>query len=379
MARSNKDNQVQRQDGAISVLQTSGQANAIGPDEARQLLGEVGKFINRKPSIRVPQQLTGTPTQSPITNEAVTSILPFFSDGEQSSELREIATLLDVLRTQVPLVQPPPLRVHLDELHTWHNEAMVQLLDLIARRRGIGIVSHPLPGEMSAEIDKATRSLIGTMSKNALDISKLEATDGRWLAAAEAAHTAIRLRRNVGAEVLAEPLNPNPQAHLSLAYATFMVEGNSPRLRRELEQAAQAMPESASIAYRQARYAIMAGDYQTAYEAMMRAPTSKRIVEEIQPILQPKSAAIDPWKSYPCNFYTYRYTLIDNDQINATKLALSDAGEAELSQKLSKKLADAATYAALKTNDHTANAGAFSMCLKFTSHTISHTPQKLLY
>ena len=352
MATKKRSKPSKKKNSRIAVLSRPAGRKAVSSKEATLWLGQVSELVDRKPTLHIVPPTAEPPVERPASAVQRPAAAPF--DGDEQPRLAAIplaalrAILADGAR---PAVEPSALRTRLDELYTWQNEATVELHDLAARRRGIGAEAQPLPRGMQKKASATTRSLIGAMSKSALDISKLEAADGRWLAAAEAARNAIRLRNDVAREALSEPLAPNPQAHLSLAYATFMIEGNSPRLREELARATELMPDSAGIAYWQARYAIMAGDYPTAYNAMLRAPDYQRIVEEIRPILQP-TPAINPWESYPCNFYTYRYTLIDNDQINATKLVLSDAGETELGQNLGKTVADAAKFAALKATEY---------------------------
>jgi hypothetical protein len=222
-----------------------------------------------------------------------------------------------------PNGQPRLIEHRLDELNTWQNEATTALHDLMARRSGAGPASRPLSPEADVVVARAEHRLLVGMSDNALTVSRLEASRGRWHAAAGAARESIRIRREIAAEATGTSLRPDAQAHLNLAHATFMLEGNSPRLRRELAQARTEMPMSLGLAKWLARYELMLGDYNAAFAAIKSVVKRDRVASLVDLIVDPTRES-PPWLAYPCNFYTYRYSLIDDDTIAQIQLELSE-------------------------------------------------------
>ncbi|MEJ7608474.1 MAG: hypothetical protein WKF37_19940 [Bryobacteraceae bacterium] len=235
-------------------------------------------------------------------------------------------------------IQPQPTltpaikrQANLKALQAWKKAASARLEDLLSGRTGSDPGAQPIPASMQPETAKLMRRLVVGLSKNAARISTLEGAQGRWHAAAKAAREGIRLRSDTAREVLGHPLRPDARLHLKLAHATFMLEGNSPRVRRELKDAAELSPKSKGLKYWLARYEVMVGNYKAAHEAATPARDYALIRNIVIPMLEPESANA-PWLSWPCNFYTYRYTLAENSELlgmQQTLAALSNNPELE--------------------------------------------------
>ena len=214
------------------------------------------------------------------------------------------------------------LQARLDELNSWRNEALAQLQDMVAQRKGLGADARVVPPTMQSQVTRMARRLLVAASKNAVQIATLEGARRRWYAAAAAAREAIRLRKTA-TEVIGTAVRPDAQAHLKLAHATFMLEGNSPRLRRELRDAVEQNPKSEGLPYWLARYEVMVGNYPAAREVALRAPNYAKIKNVILPILATNKTQA-PQQPFPCNFYTYRYTLVDDDTIRKMQRVLAE-------------------------------------------------------
>jgi len=235
-------------------------------------------------------------------------------------------------RAEQPLAPRIKRQAYIKALQTWHDAASARLQDLRSGRTGTGPHAQPIPPSQQPEVAKLMRRLVVGLSKNATHISTLEGAQRRWHAAAKAAREGIRLRRDTAREMLGSPLRPDARLHLKLAHATFMLEGNSPRVRKELKDAVGLTPTSKGLAYWLARYEVMAGHYSAAYEATANARDYAPVRHAIMPMLEPESADA-PWLSWPCNFYTYRYTLAENDQLLSMQGALAAlANNAEVVQ-----------------------------------------------
>ena len=63
-----------------------------------------------------------------------------------------------------------------------------------------------------------------------------------------------------------------------------MVEGNSPRIRNELKEAATLMPKSKGLAYWLARYEVMAGHYRAAFDAIKDSTNYPPVRHNIMPL-----------------------------------------------------------------------------------------------
>jgi Tc toxin complex TcA C-terminal TcB-binding domain len=185
----------------------------------------------------------------------------------------------------------------------WQTAAAARLDDIRSNR-------------VSIESERAvnlSRRLVERMSKNSLRMATLQGAERRWHVAIKDARNGIQLRRE---------LPPDARLHLELARSTFMLEGNSPRLREELKTAAAALPASKGIAYWRARYAIMSGHHADAADAVRDARDYPPVRNVIMPLLEPEAAAA-PWLSWPCNFYTYRYALATDDNLRGMQSALA--------------------------------------------------------
>ena len=248
------------------------------------------------------------------------------------AEVRALAAV-NLTRLQPPTTPPlQPVGVpigtsqikrqaHLNALKTWHELASARLEELRSGRTGSGADAQPIPASQP-EAAKLMRRLVVGLSKNAARIATLEGAQRRWHAAAKAARRGIALRRDTAREIVGQRLRPDARLHLKLAQATFMLEGNSPRLRKELKEAAEQSPKSKGLPYWRARYEIMAGNYAAAHEAATAAPTYAPIRQIVIPMLEPESTQA-PWLSWPCNFYTYRYTLASNEEIRGIQQVLA--------------------------------------------------------
>lgn len=207
-------------------------------------------------------------------------------------------------------------QAHLTALKTWRELALARLEDLRAGRTGNGTAGQSFPTSGSEAVDLKRRLVVG-LSKNAMRIATLEGAQRRWHAAAKAAREGIALRQDTD-----QRLRPDARLHLKLAQATFMLEGNSPKLRQELNQAAEASPKSKGLRYWAARYEIMAGNFAAAREAATAASDYPPMRHLVTPMLEPESAQA-PWLSWPCNFYTYRYSLVSDSEIRGIQQVLA--------------------------------------------------------
>lgn len=216
----------------------------------------------------------------------------------------EIRALIDAERArEPPATDRAKRRQKLTAHRTWQRAAAARLDDLRSGRIAVA------PEEAAA----LSRRLAVRMSKNSLRLATLEAADRRWHAAVKDAREGLRLR---------DGLRPDARLHLELARSRFMLEGNSPRLRQELKDAAAQAPGSKGIAYWRARYELMSGRHAAAADAVRDARDYPPIRTTILPLLEPESATT-PWLSWPCNFYTYRYTLASDEQLRGMQAALA--------------------------------------------------------
>jgi hypothetical protein len=212
------------------------------------------------------------------------------------------------------------LNGQIDVLRTWQNEANVRLHDLIARRTGVGSGARAFSPGMEADVIRTAKYLIGEMSRNAVDIAHAEALRNHWHASRVAATDAIRLRSEISVEALKEPLSAIAEPTLAWAYATFMLEGNSPALRQQLDTASAGNPSNVSLAYWRTRYHLIAGNYAEAVQAGRLLPANGR-VQLLLAVVDPNVEA-PAWVKHPANFYTYRYTLLDDEGVKATQVAM---------------------------------------------------------
>ena len=279
-------------DGTIRALDAP-MGEGLGREDTGEVLGGISTFLQSKPGMRVASdalklsridEVVGSVSNgngSTVGAEDLAdaaSVVTFRVRGALDSLEREEGGLLRVgvpreasigdgradgpprtaegddvvtadLRGLVrPLLEDELRGRRLDEKCTWHNEAMLRLQDLAARRNGLGPDSQALSADMEPRVAETTRDLVAEMSRNACEIAQLEADRRNWQASADAASAAIRLREETAAEAIGEALEPEPRPHLLLARARFRQEGNSGRLRRELEAARLRMPTAPSLA-----------------------------------------------------------------------------------------------------------------------------------
>lgn len=240
------------------------------------------------------------------------------ADAERAGGLDDIVRV--IVGNAEPRAHEAPVggvgrSVQIDDLRTWQSEAVEQLRVLIGgdRVEAVGLAPFPAMGE---EVTDATKVLIGGMSQNMFEIALLEALRLGWQAAANAVREAVRLRADTALQATGQALAPEPRQHLLLMYATFMMEGNTPRLRQELDDARQRMPDSPDLAYWSAHYHIIVGEHAEAQAAIQMVPNEGRIRELIWPILTASTDA-EPEKVHPSNFYTYRYDLVSETTLEA--------------------------------------------------------------
>lgn len=239
-----------------------------------------------------------------------------------AGELLKLKPARGPVRPLLPVTSRVRRQARLNALQTWQAAAATQLENLRAGRTGSGERSQPLPDAHAPEVAKLKRRLVVGMSKNAAAMSTLEGAQRRWHAAAKSAREGIRLRGVAAREVLGQPLRRDARLHLKLSHATFMLEGNSPRLRNELRTAAREMQSSKGLGYWLARYEVMAGNYAGAADAVKDLRDYAPVSHTIIPMIDPQSANA-PWLTWPCNFYTYRYSLAETSELLGMQGALA--------------------------------------------------------
>jgi len=213
-------------------------------------------------------------------------------------------------------------RAQINALRTWQSAAAARLEDLRQSRTGEGETGRPIPAANQPQATRLMRRVVVRLSKTAATLATLEGAERRWHLAAKEARKGIQLRRDAARELLGAPLRPDARLHLRLAHATFMLEGNSPRLREELRDAVALNPSSKGLRYWLARYEMMAGRYGVAHGAVADVRDYAPVRNELLPMLEPESVEA-PWLSWPCNFYTYRYPLAESEQLLAMQAGLA--------------------------------------------------------
>jgi hypothetical protein len=357
---------------SMRALHKPEEAEALSSAEGGQLLDRLLSFVSERPESNVGRDavmLSQSPTVVSSTREGQRSairsaVASFRSDnaarahveagGEYRREDRTEARR--ILERELPLIR-------LDELYSWQNEAMARLHDLAAGRVGIGPGARTIRPETASapEFGRTVKKLIGAMSLNAVNIAKLESRRRNWRRAVDAGEHAVDLRRQTAAEILGQPLPPLPRATLALADARFMLAGNSPRLRSDLEQARLQMPDSAGLSYWSARYSIMAGEFQRAYQAVLAHRAEPRIRQEIISLLETQQRG-DPGNQHPCNYYTYRHILLDDSRLTTLTEELiairewrsgvtPDISDADIDAAISSSGSDAASAASVPISE----------------------------
>lgn len=251
----------------------------------------------------------------------------FFQHVRNLTNLRDEVRNLSASRAAAfptPSARRVIQRAQLDAMRVWHGAAMARLEDLRAGRTGPDTngTNGLIPGERRAEAVDLQRRLIVSLSRNAGRMATLEGAQRRWHAAAKVMRDVIRLRGEVAADGIGSPLRPDARLHLRLSHATFMLEGNSPRLRSELADAVRENPKSKGLAYWLARYELMVGHHGAARDAIQSAGDYPPIRHKLLPLLD-SNATNAPWLTWPSNFYTYRYELASDDELRGMQAALS--------------------------------------------------------
>lgn len=271
--------------------------------------------------------------QSASKLEEVAAFLESHKSAMQgiSTSLRYWSPLMGPANPNMVAVDPELLQKNLDKLRTWRNQGLAYLQDLMAERAGIGPESQMLARQHAAQGQVFAQRLISELIEIVLSMAALESAAGRWHAAADAAEDAIRLYKEYGYdEEVGNPegkiktvkvghLTSMEKAHLRLAFATFMLKGNSPDLRKQLAQSLKEYPRTAELAYWLARLEIMVGNYDRALDAIKNFDPASRGIQVVASLVDP-DIAVPPWHAHPCNFYTYRRNRLDDASI----LALQD-------------------------------------------------------
>lgn len=133
--------------------------------------------------------------------------------------------------------------------------------------------------------------------------------------------------------------------------ATYQSDGNTPELRLAIRTRLNSWigsngengPGAVILAFWLARYSIMAGDASTTYEALLHAPQHESM-RLIRALLDPSQARpgnaasgypsllpgtysptiVTIWEAFPCNYYTYRYTLTTDEWLGKISDAIDD-------------------------------------------------------
>lgn len=282
----------------IKVSSRPSRRRALSPEETAQFIEQVDEFIGRRKKL-----IKGL-----------------------ASELVRWNALIGQAWRMMPVVNTALVRTRLDSLRTWHNQAWLYFHDLTARRKGIARGSQPFSDALEIQVRELNGYLLEELLDNALIISAIEAAVGRWHAAVDAASEAITLESEYQrSEIIKSqgkkqkgdiPFRHSPfvEAHLRWALATFMLEGNSPRLRKSLTRALETRPDSTEMAYLLARFEVMIGDYANAQRVLQNVERTSKEVQFLG-FLVDGSKDVPGWLAHPCNVYTYRYNIFSEGEI----------------------------------------------------------------
>ena len=261
----------------------------------------------------------------PLRPSAAASVPPPRDPGDFLQHVHQLANVREEVLSLAPERTAAPSSEHrrarLAAMRQWQSAAAARLVDLRSDRTGPDGEGQPIPHELRTEALDLQRRLIISMSNNAARMATLEGSQRRWHVAAKLAREGIQLRSEAAGPNTA-PVRPDARLHLRLAHATFMLEGNSPRLRRELAAASQADPQSKGLAYWLARYELMAGHHAGARDAIQGVTDYGPVRLTVLPLLDPEAAQA-PWLTWPANFYTYRYALTGDDELRGMQGALA--------------------------------------------------------
>lgn len=168
-------------------------------------------------------------------------------------------------------------------------------------------------GELRARLAPSARRLIGGLSDAHVDLALNHAAGADWAASARDAREAIKLR-SAAAELGGRPLKASASAHGVLANATFMLEGNTPALRAELGRVLAEEVASPGLRALLANLHVMARDFEAARAALGDArPAEAGLINTLGKLVGVRGG--EAWEKHPCNFYTYRYSLVASPRI----------------------------------------------------------------
>lgn len=268
----------------------------------------------------------GTAVQAPRTR--VTGDLDA-DDAAQAAEHRDRAR---------PLIETE-LRVRrLAAMREWQDRASRELEALTDRPPKAPTEKGSSGGRPREDRKDEARKLLLAMIRNAAEIAILETDRRDWKAVEHAARGAVRLCEETAVRVLGEALPEVVRPHLQVTHATFMLEGNTPRLREHLEALRRRYPGSASLAYWAARYHVMAGDYAAArvvVDAVRDNPAAQpararaQIAREILPFFE-THVITRPEETHPSLFYTYQRVFTSDATINQVASELEALKQAEV-------------------------------------------------
>jgi hypothetical protein len=113
-------------------------------------------------------------------------------------------------------------------------------------------------------------------------------------------------------------VDPTTGGVMSLA-SLVATEGNRNSLKAKLVAAIDQVPNSPEYNYWLARYAIMAGDYQTPKTLMHLHPDLSNLLTNLGGIFDPGPQPEAPEVPYPENFYSYRQDLVNQTVLDALR------------------------------------------------------------
>jgi peptidoglycan hydrolase-like protein with peptidoglycan-binding domain len=177
------------------------------------------------------------------------------------------------------------------------------------------------PSSTGQNVPALTASLHRELALVGSPVAGTEASGRTYGAATEA--SVREFQKRFGLRETGE-LDPASGGIMALA-AMVTEEGDREKLRRELRDAVNRVPNSPEYAYWLARYAIMAGDYQTAHNVARRFSDFAPIVAVIDPVVEiPDRGPSAPEVPHPENFYTYRHELLPQADLTQLRHGVGD-------------------------------------------------------
>jgi hypothetical protein len=226
------------------------------------------------------------------------------SAGDADSQLSPTLTA-----TVRPYVEDELRTRRIVEMERWDQEARGLLASLPA----------------TPDAREQTRRLVDAISDNAVELGRQHVARRDWAAARQTAVDALEQRSAIPADV---DLSVNPRLHLQAAHALFMQQGNTPELREALTAARQQAPDAVGLAYWDAHYQILAGEYQQAAEAINGHEGDGRVAARLVPILAAVTDS-EPEKPHPSNFYSYRESFISDAKLNELAVQIASIMQLE--------------------------------------------------